>query len=123
VPEQDEVETPNPSFGREIQRLRRASGLTQRQAAAQLGIDFTYLSKLENDRGEAAGEDTVRRMADLYNADAERLLALAGKVPPELRHKALEDQRFATLLRKLPNLSADKLKKIYRNADIPDEKP
>jgi transcriptional regulator with XRE-family HTH domain len=118
VPKQEEVA----SFGRVIQRLRRDKGLTQRQAAEQLGIDFTYLSKLENDRGEPPGEDLVRRMARLYEVDPEHLLAQAGKVPPELRSRALEDQRFATLLRRLPDLPEEKLKKIYRNADIPEER-
>jgi HTH-type transcriptional regulator, competence development regulator len=118
VPEQEEAA----SFGRVIRRLRRDKGLTQRQAADELGIDFTYLSKLENDRGEPPGEELVRRMAKLYDADPEYLLALAGKVPPELRSRALEDQRFATLLRRLPDLPEEKLKKIYRNADIPEER-
>jgi transcriptional regulator with XRE-family HTH domain len=39
------------TFGQRIKRRRRETGLTQRQVAAQLEIDFTYLSKLENDRG------------------------------------------------------------------------
>ena len=51
---------PEESLGQRIQRLRRHRGLSQRQVAAQLGIDFTYLSKLENDRGEPPGEDTIR---------------------------------------------------------------
>jgi transcriptional regulator with XRE-family HTH domain len=111
------------TFGREIQRLRRdrVPKLTQRAAAEKLGIDFTYLSKLENDRGEPPGEDTVRKMAVLYEADPERLLALAGKVPVELRLRASEDRQFAQLLRRLPNLSEDKLRQIYKSADVPDE--
>jgi transcriptional regulator with XRE-family HTH domain len=50
---------PEEFFGQRIQRLRRRQGLTQRQVAAQLGIDFTYLSKLENDRGEPPGEVNI----------------------------------------------------------------
>lgn len=70
------------SFGRTIQQLRRELGLTQRFVASQLGIDFTYLSKLENDRGEAPGEETIRGLAQILKADAEELLALAGKSLP-----------------------------------------
>ena len=36
---------PEETFGQRIRRLRRSRGLTQRQLAEQLGIDFTYLSK------------------------------------------------------------------------------
>lgn len=106
------------SFGRTIQAVRRARGVTQRQAAAALGIDFTYLSKLENDRGEPPGEPLVQRMAELYEADSEELLALAGKVPAELRERASEDRQFALLLRRLPTLPADKLKEIYKSAEV-----
>jgi transcriptional regulator with XRE-family HTH domain len=94
------------SFGRTIQQLRRELGLTQRFVASQLGIDFTYLSKLENDRGEAPG------------ADAEELLALAGKIPAELRQRAVHDRDFAMFLRKLPGLSDDALARLYRDAGV-----
>lgn len=106
------------SFGARIQQLRRDHGMTQRQVAAELGIDFTYLSKLENDRGEPPGEETVRGLAKLFSVDAEELLAKAGKVPTELRERAQGDVQFATLLRTLPTLSQDDLQRVYRSAGI-----
>ena len=116
--------TPEPprgdeSFGRRIQELRRSRGMTQRQLADRLGIDFTYLSKLENSRGEPPSDQTVRRLAQELEADAENLLALAGKIPADVRAKAAEDPDFALLLRRLPSLSQDTLDRIYRNAKIP----
>ena len=106
------------SFGRTIQQLRRELGLTQRFVASQLGIDFTYLSKLENDRGEAPGEETIRGLAQILKADAEELLALAGKIPAELRQRAVHDRDFAMFLRKLPGLSDDALARLYRDAGV-----
>ena len=114
------VEGVNPSpnsFGGRIRELRRGRGLTQRQAAAEIGVDFTYLSKLENDRGDPPSEETIRRLALLYDVDAEELLALAGKLPPELRQRALTDPRFATFLRRLPTLPDDRLLEMYREAE------
>jgi transcriptional regulator with XRE-family HTH domain len=93
--------------------------MTQRQVAAELGIDFTYLSKLENDRGEPPGEETVRRLAQLFGVDPEELLAKAGKVPSELRERAQGDVQFATLLRTLPKLSPDELQRVYKSAGLP----
>jgi HTH-type transcriptional regulator, competence development regulator len=110
--------TGNETFGKKIQRLRRERGLTQRTLANKLGIDFTYLSKLENDRGEAPGEETVRRLGELLQTDVEELLALAGKVPPALRDRAQHDLQFARLLRHLPRMSDRELKDIYRHAKI-----
>ncbi len=106
------------SFGRRIQQLRRGKGLTQRKVAAELGIDFTYLSKLENDRGEPPGEQTVRGLARLYGADPEELLARAGKIPAELRQRASKDREFALLLRRLPTLSDEELQQVYRSAGV-----
>ena len=102
------------SFGRRIQKRRRELGLTQRKVAAQLGIDFTYLSKLENERGETPGEDTVRRLATILKIDEEELLALAGKVSPELRTRAQQDAEFALFLRRLPSVSDSKMRELYR---------
>ncbi len=114
-----EMRQPDETFGQRIQRLRRERGLTQRQVAAELGIDFTYLSKLENDRGEPPGEDTVRRLAAVLQTDEEMLLALAGKVPAELRERAQRDVEFARFLRRLPSVPDEDLRRIYKNLKIP----
>lgn len=100
------------TFGRLIQRLRRERGLTQRQLAASLGLDFTYLSKVENDRGEPPGEETVRRLAELLEADEEELLALAGKVPAALKARAQKDVEFARFLRRLPAASETEIREL-----------
>lgn len=114
-----ENQQPEESFGQRIQRLRRSRGLTQRQVAAQLSIDFTYLSKLENDRGEPPGEDTIRGLAALLDTDEEMLLAMAGKVPTGLRDRARDDVEFARFLRRLPSIPDSELREIYRKLDIP----
>lgn len=106
------------SFGGRIQQLRRDRKLTQRAVAEKLHIDFTYLSKLENGRGEPPGEETVRGLAKLYGVDVEELLALAGRVPVELRERAQEDPEFATLLRTLPNLTDQQLRRVYQSAGV-----
>ena len=84
APDDPPVET----FGRRIQRLRRDRRVTQRDLASRVGIDFTYLSKLENDRGEPPGDKTVRKLSIELDADVEELLALAGEVPGALRERA-----------------------------------
>lgn len=38
------------SFGSYLRSLRQARGLTQRQLAEQVGVDHTYVSKIENDQ-------------------------------------------------------------------------
>jgi transcriptional regulator with XRE-family HTH domain len=87
-----------------------------------LGIDFTYLSKLENDRGEPPGDETIRNLAQVLHTDAEDLFALAGKLPPELRDRAQNDVTFARLLRRLPSVEDDDLESLYRQLGIERER-
>jgi len=112
-----EAPGPGESFGAYIQRARRARGWTQRMVATELGIDFTYLSKLENGRGEPPGDETIRKLANLLDLDAETLLALAGKVPSELRQMAQDDREFAVFLRRLPQMTPEERRRLYARAD------
>lgn len=107
------------SFGQRIQRLRRELGRTQREVAADLGLDFTYLSKLENARGEPPSEKTVRKLAEILQTDEEELLALAGRLPAELQARAHQDPEFAMFLRRLPDASKEDLREMYRRLRPP----
>jgi HTH-type transcriptional regulator, competence development regulator len=111
------------TFGETIKRHRRELVLTQRQVAEKLGIDVTYLSKLENGRGEAPSEKLVRELASELKADPEELLALAGRVPSEIRELAQGDVEFARFLRRLPEMDEAQRKKLYRQANPRRGKP
>ena len=113
--EKDEAQE---TFGETIKRLRREQGLTQRQLAGELKIDFTYLSKLENGRGEKPSEKLVRGLAKRLRADPEELLALAGRVPEEIGELAQRNLSFARLIRRLPQMSDRELEKIYKEANV-----
>jgi transcriptional regulator with XRE-family HTH domain len=106
------------TFGETIKRLRREQGLTQRLLAGDLNIDFTYLSKLENGRGEKPSERLVRGLAERLGADPEELLALAGRVPDEIGELAQTSLAFARLMRRLPQMNDRELQKIYKEANV-----
>lgn len=105
-----------PAFGIRLRALRREHGLTQRQLAELVNLDFTYLSKLEN-AADIPGEDAVERLAAALDADADELLALAGKLPAELREWQA-DPRAYRLLRRLPSLDQATREELYRVADV-----
>ncbi len=96
------------SFGQTIRRLRRAQRLTQRELADKvqaLGLkaDFTYISKIENDRLEfVPSEPLIRGLAQILGADAEALLDLAGKFDQRaLQEVVAEMPEAGILLRRL----------------------
>jgi transcriptional regulator with XRE-family HTH domain len=73
------------TFGRKLHELRHNKGMTLRALAEAAGVDFTYLSKIENDKiGYLPGADTIRDLAVALDVDAIELLQLANKLPPEL---------------------------------------
>jgi transcriptional regulator with XRE-family HTH domain len=73
------------TFGKRLRQLRLERRLNQKELAARVGIDFTYLSKLENDRMEPPGEETIQRLAAALSADVTELMLLARKVPSDLK--------------------------------------
>jgi len=72
-------------FGNRLRELRHKKGFTLRQLAELAGVDFTYLSKVENDRVPyTPAADTIRTLARALGVDPLELLQLANKLPQEL---------------------------------------
>ncbi len=73
------------NFGERLREMRKEKGLTLREVAERAGIDFTYLSKIENERiPYTPAVETIRQLADALKVDSIELLTLAGKLPKEL---------------------------------------
>ena len=76
-----------------------------RRVAERVGIEPSYLSKVERDIGSPPGEDTLVRLAADLELDADVLLAMAGKVSTDLRDVIRKrPQLFGQLIRELKNM-------------------
>ena len=73
------------TFGQKLRALRRATGVTQRELAKRVGVDFSYISKLENDRVPPPAADTVVRTCEALGVAPDELLAASGKMPPQIQ--------------------------------------
>ena len=71
-------------FGKRLRELRKRAGLTQRELANKVGINFTYLSKIESEAMPPPSKKILFRLADALNIDREELLILAGKIPSDV---------------------------------------
>ena len=70
------------TFGALIRQARKDKSYSQRDLAKLLTVDFTYLSKLENDRADyPPKEDVIRSLAHHLDLDEEELIFLAGRTP------------------------------------------
>lgn len=71
------------SFAEILRQLRTDAGVGIKRLAPELGVSYSYVSKLEN--GEVGpSEELVGRIAAYFKYDRDRLLLSAGKVPPEI---------------------------------------
>ncbi|APZ90740.1 helix-turn-helix domain-containing protein [Fuerstiella marisgermanici] len=80
------------TVGQRIREIRKERNMTQRQLAEKVGINFTYLSRVENDRLDAEQtprEDTLQKIAKALQADADELLLLARRIPDTYRERIL----------------------------------
>lgn len=109
-------------FGQRIRELRKERGVSQRELAAQVGIDFSYLSKFEVGRMDPPSEAVIRRIAQVLGADEDELINLAGKVPRELKAVLDENPEAVELLRvlserKLPEATYREMLELARKAE------
>ena len=83
--------------------------------AARLGIQASYVSKVEREEVAPPSEATIRRIAQELGENSDVLLALAGKVSDDLRQAILKRPvLFADLIRQLKDLPDNAILRIVR---------
>jgi transcriptional regulator with XRE-family HTH domain len=108
------------SFGEFLRdrRLAKADSdptFSLRQLADRVGIEPSYLSKIERGEQPPPGEETIRRIADELGEDRDTLLALAGKVSGDLLEIIKERPALvAELLRSIKRAPAKRISEIAR---------
>lgn len=106
-----------PTVGERIREIRKSRNLTQRVLADRVGINFTYLSRVENDRlddEQTPREETIQRIARALETDADELLLLAKRIPDAYRDRILAQPG---VFRKLLNLSDSALEELMRSME------
>ena len=102
-------------------RFKEDRSFSVRQVAQRIGVEPSYLSKIERDQVSPPSEATIRRLAGELGEDADLLLAMAGKVSSDLRNIILQrPQLFAELLRQLrdaPDHAIESVAREIRDGD------
>ncbi|MBR6712175.1 MAG: helix-turn-helix transcriptional regulator [Selenomonadaceae bacterium] len=94
------------TFGQKIKRLRKAKKMTQSELAESVGVDFTYISKIENGKSlRTPAESTIRKLAMFLETNAEELILLAKKVPQNFQETIVDDKLAVDFLRIFPKLN------------------
>ncbi|MBI2287852.1 MAG: helix-turn-helix transcriptional regulator [Chloroflexi bacterium] len=85
-------------FGIKLKELRNQAGLSQRELGDKVGVNFTYLSKIENGVLPPPSQKVILRLAEVLNADIDELMTLAGKISPDIT-QMLKNREILRLLR------------------------
>ncbi len=89
------------AFGERLRELRQQKQISQHVLSRQVGVNWTYISKIESASLAPPSAETIRRIAQALDADENELLALAGKIPDGLRQAMKENPLLAELVRVL----------------------
>jgi len=122
---------PKTTLGRRLRELRLEAKLSQRDLADRVasrlkeddrgGFDFTYLSKIENDRLVPSAA-VILALAVELEGDSDELLALAGKAPADVGEMLKQSEGARMFFRSAMSkrLSEDDWKKLL--LEIPPDK-
>lgn len=99
-------------FGDLLRSLRKEKKITQRKLAELVGIDFTYISKIENGSMDPPAEDKIVKIAEVLGEDSDKLVIAAKKVPSDFQKLIIEHKDIPVFLRKAAMLNSEKWKKI-----------
>lgn len=105
------------TFGQKVRELRRAKNLGQRAVAEAVGINFTYLSKIENDKVDFAAfpsEATIRKLAEVLDGDVDELLLMAEKIPDHIKKRVLERPDAFRMIAQLDDRALDEVLETIR---------
>ena len=100
-------------FGKLLKDRRKELNVSQRQLAEWVGVDFTYISKIENEILAPPSEETIQKMAHVLQTDAIQWILSAGKIPAEFQKVIIEEPHVVSFIRKAPELTESDWKEIY----------
>ncbi|CUH95551.1 hypothetical protein P22_1622 [Propionispora sp. 2/2-37] len=101
-------------FGKLLKSLRHEKKISQRKLAELVGIDYTYISKIENGVQEPPSEDKIIKIAKVLGKDANAMLISANKVPSNFQKIITENKDVPLFLQKANSLSPKQWDSIHR---------
>ena len=96
-------------------KFKQDRSFSVRQLARRIGVEPSYLSKVERDQVAPPSEASITRLAQELGEDTDLLLAMAGKVSSDLQQIILHrPQLFADLLRQLKDAPDHAIQNVAR---------
>lgn len=91
-------------FANLLKELRKNHCLTQLELARKIGVDFSYISRIE--KGKIPAYKIVTKIAEVLETDVQDLLLVAGYVPKVFETLIFYDKLARDFVKILPKLNA-----------------
>jgi len=72
------------TFGSLLRKLRYQQDIGIKKLAAEIDVDYAYLSRIENDKIKPS-ERAIERISKYFNYSRDELMILGDKVPEDIR--------------------------------------
>lgn len=100
---------------REAKQQQEGNQFSLRQLAHRIGIEPSYLSKIERGLEPRPSEETTRALALALGENPDAFLAMAGKVSQDLQDIIRKrPQLFAQLIREIKNMPEHAVLRLVR---------
>ena len=110
----------NSQIGQYLRTLREKrketdSAYSLRKVAKKVGVEPSYLSKIERGIEKSPSEQLIIKLAKILDEDQDMLLAMAGKISSDLAHIIRKrPQVFAELIRAAKNMPDQAVLRVVR---------
>ena len=71
------------TFGKLLKSLRNEKRVSIKQLAAEVGLNYTYISKLENSKVNPSSK-VISKFSDYFNYSSDELMLAADKIPKDI---------------------------------------
>ena len=96
------------TFGQKLKELRRIANVSQRDLALKVGVDYTYISKVENDHMPPPSAETIEKISEVLGVESSSLLAYAKKLPTEVRDSLSVNAEAIKFISEASNMNLSK---------------
>lgn len=98
-----------------IKEERKSKKITQRELAVLIGVDFSYISKIENGNSQTPSKEVLTKIANTLEIDQELLFIKGGQVPEDIKEIIFNKPGIVKFLRGIKDkeISKDQWEGIY----------
>jgi HTH-type transcriptional regulator, competence development regulator len=82
------------TLGEILRQLRRDQGVGIKRLAPELKVDYSYISRLENDK-VVPSKEVIDRIANYFNYDRDELMVLSDRLPDDIKKILRENPKEA----------------------------